>query len=374
MARHVSLQTNRQRICMALRREPPLGTQQIDTVMHCSLQRYRCFYSNGSCIQGLVKPPPVNPQETVRLLELTHSWRLCERVEAGRGEGGSKQTDMSHQSLRRPRGMRGCRVCPTGTCRSSVLGAVIFLSTTNLMTEPRGLITPPPPTSFPSPAPRSSLSPLSYPASSPWPGAQSFILKWRRPALHQPGPSACSLLHCLASEKDYYFNSIYWTLASNNTSYERQTARLNRETARQAEIKSNPAPIIWLHARRSGLANLIPGLSHQKPSATQEKCQKRERERRGVGKWTRSGLVVAAAEEEVVVVPAHMHSKAGRDTYSTGGRGEDKEGIETQTEAWRLRDRLAGRKSLLCGCGCGSGGGSGSSLWQHRPRHLDPVC
>lgn len=35
-------------------------------------------------------------------------------------------------------------------------------------------------------------------------------------------------------------------LASNNAPYERQTARLNRETARQAEIKSNPAPVIWV--------------------------------------------------------------------------------------------------------------------------------
>lgn len=80
------------------------------------------------------------------------------------------------------------------------------------------------------------------------------------------------------------------TLASNNAPYERQTARLNRETARQAEIKSNPAPVIWLHAHRSGLANLIPGLSHKKPSATQEKWQG-ERER-GVGKWMWRGLVL----------------------------------------------------------------------------------
>lgn len=54
------------------------------------------------------------------------------------------------------------------------------------------------------------------------------------------------------------------TLTSNNTQYERQTARLNRETARQAEIKSNPAPVIWLCIHRSGLVNLIPGLSHKK--------------------------------------------------------------------------------------------------------------
>lgn len=50
-------------------------------------------------------------------------------------------------------------------------------------------------------------------------------------------------------------------LAGNNAPYERQTARLNRETARQAEIKSNPAPVIWVRrslACRSGLANLIP--------------------------------------------------------------------------------------------------------------------
>ena len=71
------------------------------------------------------------------------------------------------------------------------------------------------------------------------------------------------------------------TLASNNAPYERQTARLNRETARQAEIKANPAPIIWLCAHRSGLANLIPRLSNKKPSATQEKWQGE----RGVGKW-----------------------------------------------------------------------------------------
>ncbi len=71
------------------------------------------------------------------------------------------------------------------------------------------------------------------------------------------------------------------TLTCNNTPYERQTARLNRETARQAEIKSNPAPVIWLYAHRSGLANLIPGLSHKKPSATQEKWQGE----RGVGMW-----------------------------------------------------------------------------------------
>lgn len=62
-------------------------------------------------------------------------------------------------------------------------------------------------------------------------------------------------------------------LAGNNASYERQTARLNGETVRQAQIKSNPAPIIWLHASRSALANLIPGLSHKKPSATQKKWQ-----------------------------------------------------------------------------------------------------
>lgn len=62
-------------------------------------------------------------------------------------------------------------------------------------------------------------------------------------------------------------------LASNNVPYERQTARLNRETVRQAQIKSNPSPIIWLYASRSALANLIPGLSHKKPSATQKKWQ-----------------------------------------------------------------------------------------------------
>lgn len=62
-------------------------------------------------------------------------------------------------------------------------------------------------------------------------------------------------------------------LTGNNASYERQTARLNGETVRQAQIKSNPAPIIWLHASRSALANLIPGLSHKKPSATQKKWQ-----------------------------------------------------------------------------------------------------
>ena len=146
--------------------------------------------------------------------------------------GGPNRLDTSHQSQCRPGGARGCGRSPTGTCRSSVLGAVIFLSATDLMTEPRGLITPPPPTHQPPPAPLST--PLSYPgacqrgvcsatgvavhikapppshrSSSPWPRAQPFILKWRRPAPHQPGPSACSLLHCLASEKDYYFNSIY---------------------------------------------------------------------------------------------------------------------------------------------------------------------
>lgn len=62
-------------------------------------------------------------------------------------------------------------------------------------------------------------------------------------------------------------------LASNNAPYERQTARLNRETVRQAQIKSNPTPISWLDASRSALANLIPGLSHKKPSATQKKWQ-----------------------------------------------------------------------------------------------------
>lgn len=62
-------------------------------------------------------------------------------------------------------------------------------------------------------------------------------------------------------------------LASNNVPYERQTARLNRETVRQARIKSNPSLVIWLYASRSALANLIPGLSHKKPSATQEKWQ-----------------------------------------------------------------------------------------------------
>lgn len=78
------------------------------------------------------------------------------------------------------------------------------------------------------------------------------------------------------------------TLASNNTPYERQTAILNRKTARQAEIMSNPAPVIWLYAHRSGLANLIPRLSHKKPSATQEKWQGE----RGVGKWMWRGLVL----------------------------------------------------------------------------------
>lgn len=73
------------------------------------------------------------------------------------------------------------------------------------------------------------------------------------------------------------------TLTSNNTLYERQTTRLNRETARQAEIKSNPAPVIWLCIHRSGLVNLIPGLSHKKPSATQEKWQ---------GEWKESGREV----------------------------------------------------------------------------------
>lgn len=140
---------------------------------------------------------------------------------------------MSHQSLCRPRGARGRGRCPIETCRISVLRAVIFLSATYLMTEPRGLVTPPPPSQL-----GSSLSnPLSCPgvcqrgvcskagvavhikdplcppaplhALLSWPRAQPFILKWRRPALHQPEPSAHSPLHCLAWKKDYYFNSIY---------------------------------------------------------------------------------------------------------------------------------------------------------------------
>lgn len=109
------------------------------------------------------------------------------------------------------------------------------------------------------------------------------------------------------------------TLASNNTPYERQTARLNRETARQAEIKSNPAPVIWLYAHRSGLANLIPGLSHKKPSATQEKWQG-ERER-GAGKWMWRGLLV------LLVVVGLNNYESGSLTFwgvnlkSTGDRG-----------------------------------------------------
>lgn len=75
------------------------------------------------------------------------------------------------------------------------------------------------------------------------------------------------------------------TLTSNNTPNERQTARLNRETARQAEIKSNPAPVIWLYIHGSGLYNLIPGLSHKKPSATQEKWQGSREGERGRGVW-----------------------------------------------------------------------------------------
>lgn len=75
------------------------------------------------------------------------------------------------------------------------------------------------------------------------------------------------------------------TLASNNVPYERQTARLNRETARQAEIKSNPAPVIWLRARRSGLANLIPGgFSHPK---SQVPLRGSGRERARDVKWGR---------------------------------------------------------------------------------------
>lgn len=67
------------------------------------------------------------------------------------GWEGGLHTDTSHQSQCTPQGEPKVAV-PPGTCRSSVLGAVIFLPTTNLMTEPRGLITatpPPPPTHLP---------------------------------------------------------------------------------------------------------------------------------------------------------------------------------------------------------------------------------
>lgn len=105
------------------------------------------------------------------------------------------------------------------------------------------------------------------------------------------------------------------TLTSNNTPYERQTARLNRETARQAEIKSNPAPVIWLYAHRSGLANLIPGLFPQKA-----KCHSGEVAGRGVGKWMWSGLLV------VVVVGLNNYESGsltfwGVNLKSTGDRG-----------------------------------------------------
>lgn len=73
------------------------------------------------------------------------------------------------------------------------------------------------------------------------------------------------------------------TLTSNNTPYERQTARLNRETARQAEIKSNPAPVIWLYAHRSGLDNLIPGLFPQKAKCHSGEVAGRERGLLGSG-------------------------------------------------------------------------------------------
>lgn len=72
-------------------------------------------------------------------------------------------------------------------------------------------------------------------------------------------------------------------LASNNVPYERQTARLNRETVRQAQIKSNPPPIIWLHAIGSALANLIPGLSHKKAKCHSEEVAVRERLGSGCG-------------------------------------------------------------------------------------------
>lgn len=138
-------------------------------------------------------------------------------------------TDTSHQSSCGPRGVRGRGGRPIETCRISVLGAVIFLSTATLMAEPQGLITPPllrlvvqhrcqsegcllhDWCSCPHKGPPSTLLPHQLPSrlASVAPGSAPFILKWRRPATHQPGPSACSLLHCLASEKDYYFNSIY---------------------------------------------------------------------------------------------------------------------------------------------------------------------
>lgn len=158
----------------------------------------------------------------VRLLEFTYNQHLWKHEVCVTVCACVLRPDTSHQSYCTPWGVRGC--CPTGTCRSSVLGPAIFLSTTNLMTEPWGLIAPPR---------LSACSMLcSVPvvlhrclseecllhdwckthtsSSSPWPRAQPFILKWRRPAPHQSELSACSLLHCLASEKDYYFNSIYY--------------------------------------------------------------------------------------------------------------------------------------------------------------------
>lgn len=80
--------------------------------------------------------------------------------QGGRLRGWANRADTSHQSPCRPRGAGGRGRCPTGTCRSSVLGAVIFLSATDLMTEPRGLITPP------SPSPSSCIPPSTSPPSS----------------------------------------------------------------------------------------------------------------------------------------------------------------------------------------------------------------
>lgn len=172
----------------------------------------------------------------VRLLELTYNQRLWARVKAGGsvcwGGWGFARWHVPPVPVYTP-GEPKVSI-PPGTCRSSVLGAVIFLPTTNLMTEARGLITatpPPPPTHPPPPpaAPRSFRPPLSYPgvcqrgvcsatggkqpaASLPRTHGLGLSLSfWSGAgrALHQPGPSACSLRHCLASEKDYYFNSIY---------------------------------------------------------------------------------------------------------------------------------------------------------------------
>lgn len=140
-----------------------------------------------------------------------------------RGDGSvlkQGRGDTSHQSPRTPMGMGGCGLCTVGTCRIFLLGAVIFLSHND---RAPGLIAPP--------LSRSSSVPVVLPrclsegcllhdwCSNPHkrpppppphgPGLSPFISKRCAPALKEPRPSAHGLLHCLASEKDYYFNSIY---------------------------------------------------------------------------------------------------------------------------------------------------------------------